>query len=220
MKKSRWRAALLLCAALMLAAALPAFAEGANPAEAALPAAKPAEEQPEKEYQLLVSVSGPVHLTVTHPGETPDADPVVDVDPDDYHAPDTPYILPERTDYRIELKGTGEGTLTYTVALRDPAGEEEDRELHRLENIAVTDKTVITAAPGGRDQLTLLADADGDGKPDAAYGAGKNSVNFTVTSQTVLLAGILLLVLIAIPLLFSGKRKITVLQKPILHRKG
>ena len=209
MKKLQWLTALLLCAAAVTAFTAAGFAEAVIP--------EPAEPE-KKEYQLLIGITGPAEVTITHPGETPEAEPVVDVSPDEY-VPDGIYRLKEGPDYRVEMKGTGEGTLTYTVTLKDPSGEEEDRELHRFENIAVTEKTKISSVATGRRQVTLLADTDGDGKTDTAYGAGQNSVNFTVTYQTVMLGGILFLVIVAI-VLFKGKKKTTIIQKPILDRKG
>lgn len=204
MKKQGWRRApALLCAAAVLLMALPCAAEGALP------------EPPEtkKEYNLLLSVEGPADVRITRPGDDPDA-------PGEYFPPGAPCLLKEGEDYRVELKGTGEGTLTWVVTRQDPSGKEEDRELHRFEDIPLTDKTVITADLGAKRQCTLLADTDGDGRVDAAYGSGENSPNFTVTSLTVILAGILILFVIALPLLFRREKTLTILQKPILQRKG
>ena len=105
---------------------------------------------------------------------------------------------------------------------RDPEGKEEDLELHRFENIPVDENTVLKTVSSAKGQNTMIAYVkDGEElKAEAAYGSGKNSPQITVNTQTVILAGILLLILIAIPLLLHRRRVAVVLQKPILLRRG
>ena len=210
MKNVKWRLLPLAWAA--------ALAVSAAGAEGPLP------ESPEskKAYQLVVEVTGPVEMTITHEPEATDPEPVTDAD----RIPAQTVTLKEGPEYDVRLDGAGEGTVTYTVTLRDPSGEEEDQVLHRFEDIPVDENTVLKTVTSAGSQNTLISfTKDGEGKEeklraDTAYGSGKNSVGFTVNSQTVILAGVLFLVLIAIPLLFRKKRNKVILQKPILRRKG
>ena len=209
MKNQKWRK----LPALICAAALAFAAAGAEEPPAPLRA------ETEKEYELVLEVAGPLKVSISHAAENPDADPVKDAD----RAPAGTFVLREGPDYDVRLDGTGEGTLDYTVTLRDPAGKEEDRVLHRFEDVPVNGETVLKAVTGAKDRMTLLAFArEGDGEDEkltvnAAYGSGKNSPVLTVNTQTILLAGALLLVLAAL-LLFRRKKKIIRLQKPILLR--
>ena len=211
MKNMKWRRLLPLICAAGLAVSV-AGAEGQLP------------EKPEtkKEYQLVVEVTGPAEVTITHAAEETDAEPVKDAD----RVPAQVFTLKEGPDYDVRLDAAGEGTVGYTVTLRDPSGEEEDHVLHRFEDIPVDENTVLKTVTSAKNQNTLIAfTKDGEGKAeklraDTAYGSGKNSANITVNNQTMILAGVLLLVLVAIPLLFRKKRNKVILQKPILRRKG
>lgn len=182
----------------------------------------------EKEYHLVIGVTGPVTVTVSHAAADPDAEPVNDYSPGAADSANVIAVtaeaitLKEGPDYDVRLDGTGEGTLCYTVTLRDPEGKEEDLELHRFENIPVDENTVLKTVSSAKDQNTMIAYVkDGEElKAEAAYGSGKNSPQITVNTQTVILAGILLLILIAIPLLLHRRRVAVVLQKPILLRRG
>lgn len=230
---------------LILAAALLAFS-AAGAAE--LPEAENAE--PEKEYELAVRIAGPVEVTISHAEDGPAGEKVIDFGADasevgnvlssethmlseeseppeggEEAGEDVPVrtiALTEGPDYDVRLEASGAGSLTYTVILRDPSGGEEDRELHKFENIPVTENTVVTTVTNAGCQNTLtVSEKSADGlKPYAAYGSGRNGGIITVNGQTVLLAGILLLVIIALPLLFRRKRRTVILQKPVMQRKG
>ena len=210
----------------------------------------PAPGETGKEYYLVIAVSGPAEVSISRPGEGEGAEAVTEIAPDaprggnvisdertvlreaaetaeepDGDAREIPVrtvTLKEGPDYNLRLEGTGEGTVSCTVTRKDPAGAEEERELHRFDRIPVTGKTVITGVISAKDQNTLIAHTKNGEEltVDAAYGSGKNSPGFTVNTQTVLAAGILLLVLIALPLLFRRRRETVILQKPILRRKG
>lgn len=199
----------LLCAAVLAVSA--AGAEG-QPAEGA---------ETKKEYDLVVEVTGPVTVTVTHASKAAGAEPILDAD----RIPAQTITLPEGPDYDVRIDATGEGTAGYTVTRRDPAGEEEDRVLHRFTDIPVDENTVLKTVTSAKDQNTLLAfTRDGEGKEEnlrvnAAYGSGKNGDVITVNNQTVILAGVLALIAAAL-LLFRKRRKIVILQKPVLRRRG
>ena len=211
MMNGKWRRLL----PLVCAAALAVSAAGAE---------EPLPESPEtkKAYQLVVEAAGPVEMTITHVPEATDAEPEKDAD----RIPAQAVTLKEGPEYDVRLDAVGEGTVTYTVTLRDPSGEEEDAVLHRFEDIPVDENTVLKTVTTSGSQNTLISftrEGEGDDeklRADTAYGSGKNSVGFTVNNQTVILAGVLLLVLVAIPLLFRKKRNKVILQKPILRRKG
>ena len=209
MKKIR-RAALLLLAALAVSAA---GAEG-------MPDVPGAEIR--RTYELVIEAEGPVDISITHPAAETGGEPVRDAD----HAPAGTYVLPEGPEYDVRLEGKGEGALTYTVTRRDPAGEEEDKILHRFENIPAGENSVFTTVTGRETQNTLLAwtrEGEGDAAkltPGAAYGSAANSAMVTVNPQNVILAGILVLILAARLLLMRRRRRMVKLQKPILLRKG
>lgn len=211
MRKQRRRLLpLLLCAALAAA--------GAGAEETTLPAS------PEnlREYELVIEISGPVEVSITHPAKATDGAPVKDAE----RIPAGTVTLREGPEYDVRMDATGEGTLSCAVILRDPAGEEADSELYRFADIPVREDSVFTLAAARKSRGTLLAyTREGEGrteelKAEAAYGAGKNSPDITVNHQNVLLAGILLLILVSIPLLFRRKKEVIILQKPVLQRKG
>ena len=95
-------------------------------------------------------------------------------------------------------------------------------DLPREGSFVASTSVVLKTVSSAKDQNTMIAYVkDGEElKAEAAYGSGKNSPQITVNTQTVILAGILLLILIAIPLLLHRRRVAVVLQKPILLRRG
>ncbi len=202
----------LACAALLAVSA-------AGAEEPAIPEERP---NTKKEYELVLEFAGPVEVSITHTAKETDAEPVYDAE----RIPAQAVVLKEGPDYDVRMDATEEGAVAYTVTLRDPSGEEEDRVLHRFEDIPVDGETVLKTTANSKDQNTLLAFIkEGEGENEklrvhTAYGSGKNSANITVNNQNVILAGILLLFLISLPLLFRRRRKVIIIQKPILRRKG
>ena len=78
--------------------------------------------------------------------------------------------LKEGAAYKIEIYGNGEGTMDCTVSFVDENGEYTDQ--RTVEEVAVTDDTVMESTVQ-RDKRTILkVDEDGDGRFDRNYDLG------------------------------------------------
>ena len=159
MKNWKRRAALLLACAAVTAAAAPAAAEQPESAE--------------QKYTLVIEVTGPAEVSITHPADEPGADPVKDVTARKAaEGRDTLIItLKEGPEYSVRLEALGEGTLGYALKRRD--GDGTETELYRFADIPMGEKSVFTTVAAGKDRCTLIAyTRDGEElKPDGAYGA-------------------------------------------------
>ena len=74
------------------------------------------------------------------------------------------------TDYRIDIKGNGEGTMHFTAGFMDSSGEYTD--MREVEDVEITSKTGITANAVRRDATILRVDDDGDGRTDRTLRIG------------------------------------------------
>lgn len=82
--------------------------------------------------------------------------------------------LKDNTEYDIEIEGTGEGTMDYTIGFMDDTGEYSD--FRRFEDINITRTTEIDTVAKSSGDTFLNVDEDGDGRYDLRYRAGANGV--------------------------------------------
>lgn len=123
--------------------------------------------------------------------------------------------LKDGVEYDVEIEGTGEGSMDYTIGFMDESGEYTD--FRTFEDIGITRKTKIdTVAQSGRDTV-LKVDEDGDGKYDLTYRAGENEKGRIVDYTYILYiaagaAGVLVILLLALIIRYrvrksTGERK-------------
>lgn len=80
--------------------------------------------------------------------------------------------LKEGPDYDIEIEGTGNGKMDYTIQFMDSDGEYADK--REFNNIHITKRTEIATVAKTKGDTVLKVDEDGDGKYDITYKAGPN----------------------------------------------
>lgn len=74
--------------------------------------------------------------------------------------------------YDVDISGTGEGTMDYTISYMDGSGQYTD---HRtFSQIPITSGTKIDTNTDGSENTVLELDSDGDGEVDKTYEAGAN----------------------------------------------
>lgn len=82
--------------------------------------------------------------------------------------------LKDGMEYDIEITGTDDGNMDYTVQYMDANGDYADKREFRSINVT-KDMVATTVASSTRAETVLSVDEDGDGKADIVYKAGKNS---------------------------------------------
>ena len=80
--------------------------------------------------------------------------------------------LKEGPAYDVELLGTGEGEMDYSIGFADDAGDYTD--FRTFEGVNVTASTIARTSAEITDSTRLEVDEDGDGVLDCAYEAGSN----------------------------------------------
>ncbi len=81
--------------------------------------------------------------------------------------------LKDGMEYDIEIEGTADGEMTYTVQYMDEEGNYSDKREFR--NIEVTEDMQATSVASSKRELTFLnVDTDGDGRFDIIYEAAAN----------------------------------------------
>ncbi len=148
------------------------------------------------QHYIYIKIACPVDVTVKYDGETLSSDEdklntrtsfgsltFENVNDEDYYddyydeEDDEDRVkilrLKDGVEYDISIRGTGYGTMDYTIGLMDDKGEYAD--FRSFENINITDLTRIdTVASSSAEKTVLSVDADGDGKYDIEYEAGPN----------------------------------------------
>ena len=126
-------------------------------------------------------IACPVDVSVTHNGET------LSSAEDDYNtrtsfgtltfeegedSGDRVKILRlcENASYEVEIVGTGEGTMDYSVGYMDENGEYT--EMREIKDVPITEDTVITTGTARTSKTVLNVDSDGDGETDDTYSVG------------------------------------------------
>lgn len=80
--------------------------------------------------------------------------------------------LKEEHSYDIEINGTGQGYMNYTIAFMDDDGNYDD--FREFKDIEITSQTIIDTKAEVSDNTIVNVDKDGDGKYDLSYEAGQN----------------------------------------------
>ncbi len=115
--------------------------------------------------------------------------------------------------YDVDISGTGEGTMDYTISYMDDSGQYTD---HRtFSQIPITSHTKIDTNTDGSENTILELDSDGDGEVDKTYEAGANEEGKEVEqkSQMPLYIGIgcgvavLIIVVIIVVVVHKKKKK-------------
>ena len=76
-------------------------------------------------------------------------------------------------DYDIQMNGTGQGTMDYTVNYIDD--DENIEDYRSFESVPITPTTKIDSNTNNSDVVKLNVDENGDGKVDQVWSANKNS---------------------------------------------
>ncbi len=151
---------------------------------------------------IYIEIACPVNVTVTKNGETlssdadslstrtsfgtlsfeenvdENGDPVYTSDEDDEDADPVDnrkkiLRLKDGMEYDIEIEGTADGKMNYTVQYMDEEGNYSDKREFR--NIEVTEDMQATSVASSKRGTTILnVDSDGDGRYDIIYEAAAN----------------------------------------------
>ena len=78
--------------------------------------------------------------------------------------------LREGANYKIDMRGTADGTMSYTVGFMDSKGEYSD--LREIKDIPVTETARMVGNASREDETILKLDRDGDGVYDRTYSGG------------------------------------------------
>ncbi|MCR5296168.1 MAG: VWA domain-containing protein [Clostridiales bacterium] len=171
---------------------------------------------------IYIRIACPVEVTVTRNGETLTSVPgyrnlrtsfgsmSLEEDPEE-NGEIKVLRLKEGEDYNIEIYGTDEGTMEYTVALMDRNGEYTD--FHRFDSIPVTTRTLIQSVAKADTQTTLNVDWDGDGQTDTVYGTTNNSGTIGIGRKDIILAGILAVLTIGLIVFFRVRKPVKTVHK-------
>ncbi|MEE1085640.1 MAG: VWA domain-containing protein [Schaedlerella sp.] len=114
--------------------------------------------------------------------------------------------LKEGEDYEICIKGTGIGTMDYSISYPDEKGEYTDE--RSFNNIPITKDTVIVTSTQKSRITRLEQDTDGNGTFDQNYAALKGGkvcdLNKILQITALIITGILMFILV----IFKVKRKV------------
>ena len=80
--------------------------------------------------------------------------------------------LKEGTKYDVQIEGTGDGSMDYTIGVMDEDGEYAD--FREFEDIEINEDTKIDTVAENASKTVLKVDEDGDGRYDLQYRAGEN----------------------------------------------
>lgn len=118
--------------------------------------------------------------------------------------------LKEGTKYDIQIEGTGNGSMDYTIGFMDENGEYTD--FREFEDIEITRRTQIDTVAENTSKTVLKVDEDGDGKYEWKYRAGINERGKLVDNTWILYvvagaAGIALILVIVLKVRHWQKKK-------------
>lgn len=119
--------------------------------------------------------------------------------------------LKEGKDYDIEIYGTDDGTMDYTVGIMDENGEYTD--FRRMEDFPITSRTMIRSMVNTNLQTTLNVDWDGDGIEDTIYGLTQNAGTIGIGRKDLILAGILVVLTIGLIVFFRVRKPVKTVHK-------
>lgn len=122
--------------------------------------------------------------------------------------------LKDGMEYDVEIEGTDEGTMNYTVQYMDENGDYTDKREFR--NIDVNeDMKATTVASSTRETTVLSVDEDGDGNYDIVYEAKANEKADIVENTTL----IILLWLVAIAFIWMAGSLIALVIQLLRRQK-
>ena len=119
--------------------------------------------------------------------------------------------LKEGAKYNIDIVGTGEGKMDYSIGFMDNKGLYSD--MREFNDIPITPDTVIKTVAERSSSSVMNVDKNGDGKVDVKYKAAQNSkavivkTNAFVIVAIVLSSVIVVAAAVLIPVLSSRSRK-------------
>ena len=102
--------------------------------------------------------------------------------------------------YEICIKGTGTGTMDYSISYPDDEGNYTD--VRKFDSVPISKDTVISTRTEQAQKVEMSVDSNGDGKTDVVYSAGENqtatsSAPFTpITLAVILLTAMIVILLI------------------------
>lgn len=114
--------------------------------------------------------------------------------------------LLEGTDYDIVIKGTGDGTMDYSISFPDDEGNYTD--VRTFEDIPITNTTIVNTNTKQKGKTIVKLDSDGDGHTDIKYQASANSLGEIAPDYTAIYVVLILLVIAAVLIKFVGIEKI------------
>lgn len=118
--------------------------------------------------------------------------------------------LKEGADYNIELRGTGRGSMDYTIGFMDDNGDYSD--LRKFKRIKITRRTQIDTVASNSDESILNIDEDGDGKYDLkmrakANGYGEEVKTLSLIIYVIIGATLSVAIVIIVTLLYLRHKK-------------
>lgn len=161
---------------------------------------------------VYIKAACPIEITVSYDGETlssagedpstrtsfgtltfeasDEADPTDETDANNVKV----LRLREGPAYDVQISGTGDGSMTYTIGFVDDDGEYND--FRTFSDIAITPDTAISTSAEVAETTTLRVDEDGDGTVDKTYRAGANEEGQLVDNSWI--AGVALVACIVV----------------------
>ena len=101
--------------------------------------------------------------------------------------------------YDINIKGTGEGTMDYSISYPDEQGNYTD--VRTFKSVPITKDTVASTNTEKKQEVDLQLDSDGDGKVDKTYSAGANETAKETTPFTPTMLAVIILSIVTFGLL-------------------
>lgn len=166
------------------------------------------------QHSILVKIACPVDVYVTFNGETLTSDQSAPNNrtsfgsisyTGEYDEVKNVRLL-EGANYDIVIRGTGEGTMTYSISYPDDSGAYTD--VRTFEDIPITDKTVVETNTKKKRKTVVKLDSDGDGRTDVKYQAVKNGTGEVAPDYTNVIVVIAVLVAIGAAVKLIGVERI------------
>jgi uncharacterized protein YegL len=89
------------------------------------------------------------------------------------------FTLDPSSDYNVSMKGTGDGSMAYTIEFYE---NDEVADSRKFENVGITASTSIASGTNSNEDTELAIDRNNDGVIDELWRAGKNATRSQPTS--------------------------------------
>lgn len=140
--------------------------------------------------KIVINIACPVDVSVTYNGETLSSAESTYSDKASFG---TLQLLGENKDikvlsldsdkkYDVDIRGTGEGTMDYSVNYFDE--NEKISDYRSFESVPIYNTTIINSNTDNSTNITLNVDNDGDGNIDTVWTAQQNSKGTVTTDNT------------------------------------